>query len=542
MGLLDISVVAIYLIAIVALGCWAALRSRSDSSDADRAKTYFLAGRTLKWPVIGLALFATNISTVHLVGLAEAGYKSGLLMGNFELMAGFTLVILAIFFAPFYIRARVATLPDFLEKRYSRPSRDIVAVISVFSAIFIHIGFSLYTGAVVLNGIFGVELSKTACILAIAVLTGVYTIAGGLSAVVVAESLQAPILLIGAMVITLVGWLRVGGWHGIVENVPAAHLTLLRPAGDSGGLPWYSLILGYPVIGIWYWCTDQTIVQRVLGARDEDHARVGAIFAGFIKILPIFVFVLPGTICYALIKQDILDGSSLHGSADTYAFLIRELLPPGLKGLVAAAMLAAIMSTVSSALNSIGTLVSYDLLKRWRPDVTDRTLVFVGRLSSFLAMILAISWSLTLHPDGIFQSINAMITYLAPPMTCVFLFGIFWRRASSTAAAATLLIGTLCGLTLFTLDQVKPPTWALFVERNHFDFLLQGVFLFVACSTIMMLVSLQKPHQHTEESAALVWSSPWEPLESPGWPGLGNYKVLSALLILVLLTIYYVLR
>ena len=313
-------------------------RARRESSDADQAKDYFLAGGTLKWPVIGLALFATNISTVHLVGLAEAGYKSGLLMGNFELLAGVTLVILAIFFAPFYIRSRVATLPDFLEKRYSRPSRDIVAVLSVFSAIFIHIGFSLYTGAVVLNGIFGVELSKTACVFAIALLTGVYTIAGGLTAVVVTESLQTLILLAGAIVITLVGWFRVGGWHGIATNVPEMHLTLLRNAGDPGGLPWYSLIFGYPVIGIWYWCTDQTIVQRVLGARDENHARAGALFAGFIKILPLFIFVLPGTMCYALVKQGTLDGNTLHGSADTYAFLIRELLPSGLKGVMAAAL------------------------------------------------------------------------------------------------------------------------------------------------------------------------------------------------------------
>jgi solute:Na+ symporter, SSS family len=542
MAPVDISVVIIYLVAIVGLGCWAGLRAARKSRDADRAKGYFLAGGTLKWPVIGLALFATNISTVHLVGLAEAGFKSGLLMGNFELLAGFMLIVLAIFFAPFYIRARVTTLPDFLEKRYSRPSRDIVAVLSIISAIFIHIGFSLYTGAVVLNGIFGVELSKTTCVLAIAALTGVYTIAGGLSAVVMAESLQAPILLIGAIVITIVGLIRVGGWHGIATNVPETHLTLLRAAGDSGGLPWYSFILGYPVIGIWYWCTDQTIVQRVLGARDENHARAGALFAGFIKVLPVFVFVLPGAICYALIKQGTLDGNLLHGSADTYAFLVRELLPSGLKGLVAATLLAAIMSTVSSALNSIGTLVSYDLLKRWRADVSDRTLVSVGRWASFLAMLLAIAWSLSLKPDGIFQAINAMITYLAPPMTCVFLFGVFWRRASSTAAACTLLAGTVCGLTFFTLNQLQPDVWASFVERNRLDFLLQGVFLFVVCAIIMAIFSWRWPHQHTQESAALVWSSPWEPLKSPGWPGLANYKLISALLILILVTIYYVLR
>src|SRR5882724_9109431 len=246
MGLLDILVVLLYLSAIVALGCWAGLRGQADASSAERAKEYFLAGNHLKWPVIGLALFATNISTVQLVGLAEAGYTSGFLMGNFELLAGFTLVILAVFFAPFYIRSRVTTLPDFLEKRYARPARDIVAVLSVFSAIFIHIGFSLYTGAVVLNGIFGVELSKTACVFAIALLTGAYTILGGLTAVVVTESLQTLVLLAGAILITLVGWFRVGGWHGIATNVPEMHLTLLHSARDPGGLPWYSLILGYP--------------------------------------------------------------------------------------------------------------------------------------------------------------------------------------------------------------------------------------------------------------------------------------------------------
>ena len=198
------------------------------------------------------------------------------------------------------------------------------------------------------------------------------------------------------------------------------------------------------------------------------------------------------------------------------------------------------MSSVSGAVNSIGTLVSYDLLKRWRPGVSDRTLVSVGRWSSFLAMILAVGWSLSLNPDGIFQAINAMITYLAPPMTCVFLFGVFWRRASATAAASTLIVGAVCGLTLFVLNLLKPSGWMSFVEREHLDFLLQGVFLFLVCVTIMMLVSWRWPQQHTKESAALVWSSPWEPLRSPGWRGLANYKFVSALLSCD--TCYYLLR
>jgi solute:Na+ symporter, SSS family len=209
---------------------------------------------------------------------------------------------------------------------------------------------------------------------------------------------------------------------------------------------------------------------------------------------------------------------------------------------MAAALLAAVMSTVSGALNSIGTLISYDLLKRWRPGVSDRALVSVGRWSSFVAMILAIGWSLSLNPDGIFQAANAMITYLAPPMTCVFLFGIFWRRASAIAATSTLLIGSAFGLTLFSLNQLQPPAWVTFVEQNHFDFLLQGVVLFLICSTIMTLISLRCPHQHTSQSATLVWNSLWEPLSSPGWSGLANYKIVSILLILVLVAIYYVLR
>ncbi|MGD9634737.1 MAG: sodium/solute symporter [Pirellulales bacterium] len=535
MGPLDIAVVVAYLVAIVGLGCWAGLRAQAESQEA---KGYFLAGGQLKWPVIGLALFATNISTVHLVGLAEAGYTSGLLMGNFELLAGFTLVVLAVFFAPFYVRSRVATLPDFLERRYSRLSRDIVAVLSVFSAIFIHIGFSLYTGAVVLNGIFGVELSKTACVLVIAGLTGLYTILGGLTAVVVTESIQTLILLAGAIVIALAAWFKVGGWPGITAAVPHEQLTLLRGSEHAGELPWYSLIFGYPVIGIWYWCTDQTIVQRVLGAKDENHARTGALFAGFIKILPLFIFVLPGTMCLALVKQGALSAADLHGSADTYAFLIRELLPTGLRGLMAAALLAAVMSTVSGALNSIGTLVSYDLVQRARPGTDDRTLVLVGRWASFLAMVLAVVWSLTLNPDGIFQAINAMITYIAPPMTCVFLYGVLWERASAIGSAATLLVGTAAGLTLFALNQLAPAWWTSFATAYHFDFLLQGIALFLLSSAVMVLVSTWRPHRHTPESRNLVWRSIWEPLRAPGWPGLANFKVIAAALVAVLLAIY----
>ena len=401
---LDIAVIIFYLVAIVIIGSIAGIRSRKGS----KGKNYFLAGGTLSWPIIGLALFSTNISTVHLVSLAQEGYVNGLAYGNFEWMAAFTLIALSLFFAPFYLRSRVATLPDFLEQRYSRASRDWLAFLSIISAIFIHIGFTLYTGAVVLEGLFGIPVMTS--IVVAAVLTGIYTIIGGLKAVVVTESIQTVILLAGAIIITIVGYNQVGGWEGLKASVEPVKLTVLRSSGDSSGLPWYSVLLGYPVIGLWYWCADQTIVQRVLGAKDENHARVGPLFAGFIKILPVFIFVLPGTICLALINQGQLP--EIEHSKDVYAFMITNLLPTGLTGIMAAALLAALMSTVSGALNSIATLFSYDLYKRWKPDTPDHKLVIIGRIVTFVAMVLAIFWSpLIAHFSSIFQGNVGTLLY-----------------------------------------------------------------------------------------------------------------------------------
>ena len=439
----DLAILVFYLVGIVTLGCWAGLRRRR----SDGEEGFFLAGRRLGWPVIGLALFATNISTVHLVSLAQEGYTNGLAYGNFEWMAAFTLIILALVFAPFYVRSRVATLPDFLERRYSRASRDWLALMSIVSAVFIHIGFTFYAGAVVLEGLFGID--KMTSILVVAAITGSYTIIGGLMAVVVTESVQTVILLVGAAVLTGVAYTRAGGWSGITAVVEPRQLTMLRAPGDPSGLPWYSVLLGYPVIGIWYWCTDQTIVQRVLGAKNETHARLGPLFAGFIKILPVFIFVLPGLICWALIEQGRLP-DTLEKSEQVYAFMIGELLPVGLRGLLAAALLAALMSTVSGALNSAATLFSHDLYKRFAPGSSDRTLVRVGRVATFVGLVLAVAWSpfLGRYPS-IFQGINAAICYIAPPITVVFVFGVCWRRASSTGAITTLVAGSVLGFTVF---------------------------------------------------------------------------------------------
>jgi len=528
---LDLTVILIYLVGIVAIGCWAGLRRRSDSE----GRSYFLAGRSLSWPVIGLALFSTNISTIHLVSLAQEGYRNGLAYGNFEWMAAFTLIALALFFAPLYIRSGVATLPDFLEKRYNRACRDWLAVLSIVAAIFIHISFSLYAGALVLKSLFGFDIHMS--IFVTAGLSGLYTIIGGLMAVAVTEAIQTVILIGGAMLITVIGLSHAGGWSGLTASVEPVQLTVLRQAGDASGLPWYAVLLGYPVIGLWYWCADQTIVQRVLGAKDENHARVGALFAGFIKILPVFIFVLPGLICLALINQGKIVDKINEDAGNVLAVLIDQLLPVGLKGVMAAALLAALMSTVAGALNSIATLFSYDIYRRLRPNASDHTLVIVGRIVTFTAMAAAILWSPHVSRfESLFQGLNMMICYIAPPITAVFVWGVFWTKASARGAFATLVLGSLLGFTVFLLDWNKEHTgW-------NVPFMMMAFYLFVICSVILVVGSIISPQRNQDEIESLVWRTPLHALKGEAWNGLGNYKILTGILFVTMVVLYFIFR
>src|SRR5438477_4976334 len=506
MSALDWCIIVIYLLAVVGLGVAAGSFRKKDKTGGEGGH-YFLADNTLGWAVIGLAMFAANISTVHLVSLAEAAYKYGLVFGNFEWMAGFTLILLSLFFAPLYLRSRVPTLPDFLERRFNGHCRDVLAVISLFSAIVIHMGVALFTAAWVLRGILGLAPGTTIFgvdalmlfIVVLGLLTGIYTMVGGLLAVVWTESVQAVLLLVGAVVVTVVGYQRVGGWSELsralashahpLASVAGSHvswgtanfLSMARTSSDPSHLPWYSILLGYPVLGIWYWCCDQTIVQRVLAAKDERQARLGPLFCAFLKIFPVFFFVLPGVICVALVQQNYFHGEAPQQAADTYTFLITHLLPIGLKGLVAAAMLAAAMQTCSAALNSTATLVAYDLFKRYQPGISDHKLVFIGKVTTVIGTILAIVASpLFGHYTTIFEGLNKLISYVAPPITAVFLLGVFWKRASGKAALITLTGGSLLGAAMFYLD------WTGVYGG---DFMLTAFFLLVASIAVMIAAS-----------------------------------------------------
>ena len=521
---LDLIVIAVYFIGIVGIGLWAG-RKRKSHTDSD---SYFRAGGTLTWPMIGLALFSTNISTIHMVGFAGEGYRTGLTYGNFEWMAPFLLIVLALFFAPFYLKSRIATLPDFLEKRYCGTCRNWLAGLSIVSAVFIHIGFTLYTGALVIKVLFGIPIM--ASIVAAAVLTGIYTVIGGLLAVVVTGALQTVILLAGSIILTIIAYVKIGGWEGLAQFVEPAKLTILRPSSDPANLPWYSVFLGYPIIGLWYWCADQTIVQRVLGARDSNHARTGPLFAGFLKILPVFVFFLPGVVYLGLVSRG--DFAPLGSPDECFSLAIQNLLPTGVTGLMAAALLAALMSTVAGALNSIATLVSYDLYRQWKPDASDRKLILVGQVATVVCMVVSIFWSKYIGRfESVYKGCVDLICYVAPPITTVFLFGVFWKRASNKAAIWTMALGSLMGLGVFIVDWNDYFGWSM-------PGLMAGFWLFCICSAIMFVASLIRPHSHTDESIKLVWENPMAALKDKGWPALANYKFLSLALFVTMVVCY----
>lgn len=548
-GNIDIIVCALYVLGIVTIGLWAGVKKKKDRAGA-ASSDYFLAGKSLKWPMIGLALFATNISCLHLVSLAQSGFDTGLLNGNFEWMAVFTLILLALFFVPFYLKSNVATLPDFLEKRYNRACRDWLAVVSIVSAVVIHIAFSFLAGGIVLKTLFGVDMYVS--VIVIALLTGIYIIVGGLRAVVVTESIQTVVLLAGAIIITVICYQKTGGWTSFTQTLADTHnldkLSMLRPAGDASGMPWYAVFLGYPVLGIWYWCADQTIVQRVLGAKDVNHGRAGALFCGAIKLLPVFIFVLPGLMAFVLAQRGVFDISSIQpvdasGKVVTetkgiYTLMITQLVPTGLAGVLAAALLSGLMSQISGALNSIATLASYDLYKRFKPNTSDRQLVKVGRIAAAIALVVSISLLPLLNQyESLFNGINDVIAHIAPPITTVFVLGIFWRKASAKAAQYTLWFGSLLGATVFVVSKLVPEA-----AFSKIPFMMMAFYLCCACVLMQVVLSYVFPVQHTGESSSLYWRSTLDTLRGPAWRGIGNYKLLSALLMVIMAVMYWIFR
>ena len=532
--ILDLCIIVAYILAILSVGVFSSRRTKVTG------QVFFLAGRSLPWGMVGAALFASNISTIHLVGLTASGYNEGLVWGNFEWMAAFTLILLALVFAPFYFRSRISTLPEFLERRYSPASRSILAVMAILAALFIHIGMSLYAGAVVFQEFFGINVIASILIVAVAVST--YTVLGGLRAVVLTESVNTVVLLAGACLITIFAIAALPG-HGIhtLAQFQAAvkpHQLNMLQSHSAAGLNWYAVFLGYPVLGVWYWCTDQTIVQRVLGARTQADAEFGPILAGFLKILPVFLLVLPGVIAYVLFRDQIGANSN-----QTLPVLISQLIPTGLKGVISAAVLAALMSAVSAALNSSGTLVAVDIVKRMRPHINDSQLVTVGRISSTVIMILAILWSTQGGRfSSIFAAINVIAADLAPPITTVFLFGVFWRRGTKEASIVTLLAGFLMGAVSFVLDLPVFGSTRLITDGLGISFLMQAWWMFCICCVIYVVVSLLTPAPAQASIEGLTWENPLSVIFGRPLTTARDPRVFAALLLLAMAILYYTFR
>ena len=536
MTTLDIAIVAMYMLGIMGIGIYAGYRKNTSSTQ------FFLAGKSLRWPVIGAALFTANISTIHLVGLAADGYRIGFVVGNFEWMATFTLIVLGLIFVPFYLRSNITTLPEFLEKRYSPTPRMILAVITVVSALLIHIGISIYAGAMVFLYFFGIPVLWS--VVAIAVVAATYTIIGGLRAIAVTDSIQAVLLLSGAIVLTLfaIFALPEHGIHSFADLQAAVkpdQLNMLHSfrnpeTGRLNEYSWVSVLLGYPILGIWYWCTDQTIVQTTLGARSIRDGQLGAIFAGGLKILPLFFMVLPGVLGYVLF-QDIIETPN-----DTLLVMIQELLPTGLKGLLAAGMLAAVMSTVESAMNSTATIVAEDIVKKLRPDTSDKALVTIGRITAAVVIVLAIFWS----PYGgkfvsIFEAINKIPMMFAPAITCVFLFGVFWRRGTKEAAVSTLVFGLVIGVAYFLVDLPVIGDTRLVADTLGIPFMQVGWWLFCLCSVVYVVTSLLTPPTPDAQLEAIQWEPPMKAILGTRIDSLTDPRAVSIGLVVLMAMLYF---
>jgi SSS family solute:Na+ symporter len=528
---LDLVIIIAYLVGIVAVGI---LATRKQKLDADN---YFLAGRGLKWGVIGAALFASNISTIHLVGLAASGYKEGLVWGNFEWMATFTLILLGIVFAPFYFKTKISTLPEFLERRYSPGSRTFLAFMAIIGALFIHIGMSLYAGAAVFEQFFGIDVITS--IIIISVITTIYTVLGGLKAVVVTETIQTVLLLFGAVLVT---YFAIDALPSVGINSFAEFKAALKPdqlsmihTDNSSGLAWYAVLLGYPVLGVWYWCSDQTIVQRVLGAKTLKDAQRGPLFAGLLKILPVFLLVLPGVIAYVLFGDIIGEDAN-----QTLPVLINKLIPTGLKGLISAGLLAALMSTIAAALNSSATLVAVDIVKRIKPKTTDAQQVKIGRYSAVVVMILAMLWSTQGGRfSSIFEAINAIAANLAPPVTTVFIFGVFWKRGTKQAALTTLIFGFTLGAIAFAMDLPVFGDTKIITDIWGIHFMMQAWWLFCICSAVFIGVSLMTPPPAKESIEGLTWDSPLDVIRGK-ITGIGDPRMLALGLFLIMGILYII--
>ena len=476
----DLVVIGAYFLALLGISVWAARREKNVSAD------YFLASRDVGWFAVGASLFASNIGSEHLVGLAGTGAASGLAVGHFEWLACLILLLLGWLFVPFYLKSGVYTMPEFLERRFNSAARAYFTWVSVIGYVLTKISVTLFAGGVVMRAVTGLDFWTSAA--ALIVVTGIYTILGGLRAVIYTEVMQALVLIVGSAALAILGVQAVGGWSGLKASVPPDFFSMWKPVGHPD-FPWTGIVFGAPILGVWYWCTDQHIVQRVLAARNVSEARTGTVFAGFLKILPVFIFVVPGVVAAALYPE-------IRGGQADAAFptLVTRLLPGGFKGLVLAGMLAALMSSLASAFNSCSTLLTWDVYRKLRPAATEAQLVAVGRGTTVVLVGLGLLWIpfMKYISPQIYIYLQSVQAYIAPPIAACFLLGVLYPRLNGTGAVTALWTGLVIGTLRLVLElakaQLSPGTvWAWIAGINFLHF---AALPFVVCTVILVSVSL----------------------------------------------------
>lgn len=507
LGYLDYVVIAGYFAIVLTIGLHTARRTRS-------SEDLFLAGRRLGWLPIGFSLFASNISSTTLIGLSGAAYAWGIAVSNYEWMAAFILVLFAIFFIPYYLNSRITTVPEFLERRFDRRSRLYFSGLTLFSNIVVDTAGALFAGAIVLKLFFpGLDMFS-ACLL-LAALAGIYTAAGGLAAVVYTDVLQALVLLIGACLVSYYSFEQLDFcWASLVAQAPPEKLSLMLPLSDPN-LPWLGTLVGVPILGFYFWCTNQFIVQRVLGARSIAHARWGALFAGLLKLSVLYIMVMPGVMAGVFLPG--LDNPDL-----VFPTLVGTLLPVGLSGLVFAALLAALMSSIDSTLNSASTLLTMDFMQPERRRWSTQKVAWVGRACILLFMVLAAAISpLVGEFPGLFHYLQSALAYLVPPVAVIFLFGLFWRRTSATGAFATLLGGHAVSALLFTLS-------AFDVVKLHFT-IVAGLLALVSSAIIVTASLATRPPTDQQVEQFTYHADRSKPTQGLSW--WQDYRLHSALLL-----------
>ncbi len=500
LALVDVIIILFYFAIILWIARWAS----RDKSKSGAAADYFLAGKDQGWLVVGASLFASNIGSEIILGVSGAGARGDMPMANFEILAALILILLGWVFVPFYIRTGVYTMPEFLEKRYSRACRTYLSVVSILAYVITKISLIIFAGALVFETM-GIPFWTGAIITVIA--TGFYTVLGGLRAVIYTDMVQAFILLLGTLAVTWFGLHQLGGWQGMIstldlaaqlpENPPTERFfNLWRPISDAD-YPWTGMLFGAPILGVWYWCTDQYIVQRTLSAKDVSNARKGALFAGYLKLLPVFIFFIPGVIAYALLQQGTID-FSLDNADQALPTLITSFLPIGIKGLAIAGLLAALMSSLSSAFNSSSTLLTIDFYKHYRPDASDKSLVRFGQLATIVLVIISLGWipfMRALMGGGIFHYLQSVQAYISPPIAAVFLFGLLYKWINAKGAIVALWSGFALGIFRLVTEFLSKEGILVVADNTllalllSINFLHYALILFIFSSVILMVVS-----------------------------------------------------